>query len=100
MAIHELQVEGAESAGALGLQLQDGFVVGLSRNGLQVLDSVDVGRRLRAHAELERCDTPLCLKRLGEVLEVRWLVRVRVNVTGNSYRMTAPKRLTNICWSD
>jgi hypothetical protein len=87
-AIPEFQVEGQTSP-ALVFQLQDGFVVGLTRGGVQVLDSVDVGHRLQGHPELEKCDTPLCLKRLGEVLEVRYLLRVRVNVTGNSYRMTA-----------
>jgi hypothetical protein len=87
-AIPEFQVEG-ETSPALVLQLQDGFVVGLTRAGVQVLDSVDVGQRIQSHPELEKCDTPLCLKRLAEVLDVRYLLRVRVNVAGNSYRMTA-----------
>jgi TolB-like protein len=89
VAIREFQVEGGETSAALVLQLQDGFVLGLSRAGIAVLDSLDVSRRLQARPELEKCDTALCLKRLGEVLEVRYLIRVRVNVTGNSYRMTA-----------
>jgi hypothetical protein len=87
-AIPEFQVDG-ETSPALVIQLQDGFVVGLTRAGIQVLDSVDVGQRLQGHPELEKCDTPLCLKQLAEVLRVHYLLRVRVNVTGNSYRMTA-----------
>jgi hypothetical protein len=87
-AIPEFQVDG-ETSPALVIQLQDGFVLGLTRAGIQVLDSVDVGQRLQGHPELEKCDTPLCLKQLAEVLRVRYLLRVRVNVTGNSYRMTA-----------
>jgi hypothetical protein len=87
-AIPEFQVDG-DTSPALILQLQDGFVVGLTRAGVQVLDSVDVGRRIAGHPELDKCDNSLCLKRLGEVLDVRYLLRVRVNVSGNSYRMTA-----------
>jgi hypothetical protein len=87
-AIPEFQVEG-ETSPALVLQLQDGFLVGLTRAGVQVLDSVDVSHRLQGHPELEKCDTSLCLKQLAEVLDVRYLLRVRVNVTRNSYRMTA-----------
>jgi hypothetical protein len=87
-AIPEFQVEG-ETSPALVIVLQDGFVVGLTRAGVQVLDSVDVRHRLVGHPELEKCDTSLCLKRLGELLGVGYLLRVRVNVAGNSYRMTA-----------
>jgi hypothetical protein len=87
-AIPEFEVEG-ETSPALVIVLQDGFVVGLTRAGVQVLDSVDVRHRLVGHPELEKCDTSLCLKRLGELLDVRYLLRVRVNVAGNSYRMTA-----------
>jgi TolB-like protein len=87
-AIPEFQVEG-ETSPALVLQLQDGFVVGLTRAGVEVLDSVDVGQRIQRHPELEKCDNSICLKRLAEVLDVRYLLRVRVNVSGNSYRMTA-----------
>jgi hypothetical protein len=87
-AIPEFQVEG-ETSPALILQLQDGFVVGLTRAGVQVLDSVDVGQRIQGHPELDKCDNSLCLKRLAEVLDVRYLLRVRVKVSGNSYSMTA-----------
>jgi hypothetical protein len=88
VAVRELQVDGAIPP-ALLLQLQDGFGVGLTRAGVSVLDSVDVGRALQAHPELARCDSALCVKRLGEVLDVRFLIQPRVTVTGNSYRMTA-----------
>lgn len=87
-AIPEFQIEG-ETSPALILQLQDGFVVGLTRAGIQVLDSVDVGQRIQGHPELDKCDNSLCLKRLAEILDVRYLLRVRVIVSGNSYRMTA-----------
>jgi hypothetical protein len=89
VAIREFQVEGEAASEALGLQLQDGFTLGLVRAGIQVIDSLDVARRMQASPELEKCDSSLCLKRLGQLLEVRHILRVRVNVNGNSYRMTA-----------
>jgi hypothetical protein len=89
VAVRELVVEGEETSSALGMQLQDGFVLGLVRAGIQVLDSVDVARRIQAHPELQKCDTPICLKRLGQVLDVRFLILLKVSVNGNSYRMTA-----------
>jgi hypothetical protein len=89
VAIRELRVEGEETSAALGMQLQDGFVVGFVRAGLEVLDSVDVARRIEGHPELQKCDTPICLKRLGQVLDVRYVLLLKVSVSGNSYRMTA-----------
>jgi len=89
VAIRELQVEGEETSPALGMQLQDGFVTGFVRAGIQVLDSVDVARRIEGQPELQKCDTPICLKRLGQVLDVRYLLILKVSVNGNSYRMTA-----------
>jgi hypothetical protein len=89
VAIHEFQLEGEAASEALGLQLQDGFMVGLVRAGIPVLDSLDVARRKRGSPELEKCDSSLCLKRLGQLLEVHYLLGVRVNVSGNSYKMTA-----------
>jgi hypothetical protein len=89
VAIRELVVEGEDASTALGMQLQDGFVVGFVRAGIQVLDSVDVARKLEGHPELQKCDTPICLKRLGQLLDVRYLLLLKVTVNGNSYRMTA-----------
>jgi hypothetical protein len=89
VAIRELRVEGEETSPALGMQLQDGFVAGFVRAGIQVLDSVDVARRIEGQPELQKCDTPICLKRLGQVLDVRYLLLLKVSVNGNSYRMTA-----------
>jgi hypothetical protein len=89
VAIREIQIEGEETSPALGLQLQDGFMVGFVRAAIQVLDPVDVARRLEGHPELQKCDTPICLKRLGQLLDVRYLLLLKVTVNGNSYRMTA-----------
>jgi TolB-like protein len=89
VAIQEFQVEGEAASDVLGLQLQEGFMIGLVRAGIPVLDSTEVARRKKESPELEKCDSSLCLKRLGQLLEVRHLLRVRVNVSGNSYRMTA-----------
>ena len=89
VAIRELVVEGEDTSTALGMQLQDGFVAGFVRAGIQVLDSVDVARKIEGHPELQKCDTPICLKRLGQVLDVRYLLLLKVTVNGNSYRMTA-----------
>jgi hypothetical protein len=88
VAIPELQVEGGGSP-ALALQLQDGFVLGLVRAGIQVLDPVDTGRRLDGHPELQRCDTSPCLKAIGQLLDVKYVVRVRVDVAGNTYKTVA-----------
>jgi hypothetical protein len=89
VAIHEFLLDGQDATPALQIQLQDGFIAGLSRAGIPVLETADVSRRLQASPELEKCETALCLKRLGEVLGVHYIMRVRVNVAGNSYRMTA-----------
>lgn len=89
LAIVDFQLAGTETSPALALQLQDGFSVGLTRAGLRVLDLVDVGRRLERSPELQRCETSTCLKRLGQVLEVPHVVRLRVEAAGNTYKMTA-----------
>jgi hypothetical protein len=88
VAIPEVQIEGGGSP-ALVLQLQDGFVLGLVRAGIQVLDPVDTGRRLEGHPELQRCDTSPCLKAIGQLLDVKYVVRVRVDVAGNTYKTVA-----------
>jgi hypothetical protein len=89
VAIRELQIEGEDTSPALGMQLQDAFAVGFVRAGIQVLDSVDVARRIEKNPELQKCNTPICLKRLGQVLDVRYLLLLKVSANGNSYRMTA-----------
>jgi hypothetical protein len=89
VAITEHALEGEGAAPALAMQLQDGFVLGLVRGGVDVLDSSDVAKRLAGKPELEGCETSPCLKRLGELLAVRYVIRVRVSLTGNSYKMTA-----------
>jgi hypothetical protein len=88
VAIPEFQIEGGGSP-ALALQLQDGFVLGLVRAGVRVLDPVDTGRRLEGHPELQHCDASPCLKAIGQLLDVRYVVRVRVEVAGNSYKTVA-----------
>src|SRR5258708_38483216 len=85
VAIPDFQVEGSTSP-ALALQLQDGFVLGLVRAGVQVVDPVDAGRRLEAKPELARCDSSPCLKSIGQLLDVKYLVRVKGDVSGNSYK--------------
>lgn len=86
VAIPEFQIEGSTSP-ALALQLQDGFVLGLVRAGVQVVDPVDAGRRLEAKPELARCDSSPCLKSIGQLLDVKYLVRVKIEVAGNSYKV-------------
>jgi hypothetical protein len=88
VAIAEFQIDGGDSP-ALALQLQDGFVLGLVRAGVQVLDAVDTGRRLDGHPELQHCDASPCLKAIGQLLDVRYVVRVKVDVAGNSYKSVA-----------
>jgi hypothetical protein len=88
VAIPEFQIEGGGSP-ALALQLQDGFVLGLVRTGIQVLDPVDTGRRLEGHPELQHCDASPCLKAIGQLLDVKYVVRARIEVAGNSYKTVA-----------
>jgi hypothetical protein len=88
VAIAEFQIEGGDSP-ALALQLQDGFVLGLVRGGVQVVDPGDTFRKLDGHPELQHCDASPCLKAIGQLLDVKYVVRVRVDVAGNSYKSVA-----------
>ncbi|HJX65351.1 MAG TPA: hypothetical protein VJ860_15520 [Polyangia bacterium] len=90
VAVTEFQVTGEEASRALAMRLQDGFVVGLTRTApIYVLDSVDVARYIDIFPELQQCEGSMCVKRLGQMLDVSHVVRVSVTVTGNSYDMTA-----------
>jgi len=86
VAIPDFEVAGTSSP-ALALQLQDGFVLGLVRAGVQVVDPVDTARGLDSKPELGRCDSSPCLKSIGQILDVKYLVRVRIDVAGNSYKV-------------
>lgn len=88
VAVPEFRVEGGGTP-ALSLQLQDGFVLGLVRAGVEVLDPVDTARRLEKTPELAGCDSSACLKNIGRTLEAKFVVRVKVDVAGNSYKMVA-----------
>ncbi|HEX7505718.1 MAG TPA: hypothetical protein VF550_03030, partial [Polyangia bacterium] len=90
VAISEFKVEGDGASPALSMQLQDGFVVGVTRTApIYVLDSVDVARYMVTFPELQKCDGSICIKRFGQLLDVSHLIRVTVKVTGNTYTMTA-----------
>lgn len=90
VAITEFKVDGDGASPALAMQLQDGFVVGVTRTApIYVLDSVDVARYTDTFPELQKCDGSICVKRFGQLLDVSHLIRVSVKVTGNSYTMTA-----------
>jgi len=86
VAIPDFEVAGSDSP-ALALQLQDGFVLGLVRAGVQVVDPVDTARGLDSKPELGRCESSPCLKSIGQILDVKYLVRVRIDVAGNSYKV-------------
>jgi hypothetical protein len=86
VAIPDFEVAGSSSP-ALALQLQDGFVLGLVRAGVQVVDPVDTARGLDSKPELGRCDSSPCLKSIGQILDVKYLVRVKIDVAGNSYKV-------------
>jgi len=88
VAVPDFRVEGDRTP-ALALQLQDGFMLGLVRAGLQVIDPMDVARRLEGHPELASCDSSPCLKNVGDLLAVRYVIRVKVEVAGNGYKMVA-----------
>jgi TolB-like protein len=90
VAITEFKVSGDETSRTLAMRLQDGFVVGLTRTApLYVLDSIDVARYVDTLPELQKCDGAICIKRLGQELDVSHVLRVSVSVNGNSYDMTA-----------
>jgi hypothetical protein len=88
VAIADFEIAGGDSP-ALALQLQDGFVLGLVRSGVQVIDAADTAKKLDGHPELQHCDTSACLKAVGQQLDVRYVARVRVEVAGNSYKTVA-----------
>jgi hypothetical protein len=85
VAIPEFQLEGAPPP-ALGIQLQDGFILGFVRAGVQVLDPADTAKKLEGHPELQRCDASPCLKAIGQQLDVGYIVRVKIDIAGNSYK--------------
>jgi hypothetical protein len=84
-----MTLAGEGAAPALAMQLQDGFVLALVRAGIDVLDSSDVAKRLAGAPELQGCETSPCLKRTGDLLGVPFVIRVKVDNAGNSYKMTA-----------
>jgi hypothetical protein len=88
VAIPEFQLDGSPPP-ALGIQLQDGFVLGWVRAGAHVLDPTDTAKKLEGHPELQRCDASPCLKAIGQLLDVGYVVRVKVDVAGNSYKTVA-----------
>jgi hypothetical protein len=88
VAVPDFKIEG-DGTPALSLQLQDGFVLGLVRAGVQVLDPVDVGRKLEGTPELKGCESSPCLKNIGRLLSVRYVLRVKIDVSGNTYKMVA-----------
>jgi hypothetical protein len=88
VAIAEFQVEGATSP-ALSQQLQEGLQKGLARSDIQVVDAAEAAKQLAAHPELQKCDTSACLKALGQLLDVRYLIRVRVDAAGNTYKVSS-----------
>src|SRR5579863_1297105 len=87
VTIPEFQLEGG--APALTNQLLDGFVLGLVRAGIQVLDPSDTAHKLEGHPELGHCEASPCLKSIGQILDVGYIVRVKVEVAGNSYKSVA-----------
>ena len=89
IAISSFVIEGDNPPAALVYQLQDGFVLGLVRAGVRVIDHDDLKNRLKDQPDLLGCDASPCLKQLGQELGVRYVVRVQVAITGNSYRMSA-----------
>jgi len=89
-------VTGEETSRTLAMRLEDGFVVGLTRTApLYVLDSLDVARYMETFPELQKCEGSMCIKRLGQELDVSHVLRVSVVVTGNSYNLNARLFSTN-----
>jgi hypothetical protein len=89
IAVTSFAINGENIMPALRYQLQDGFVLGLVRNGVNVIDLEELSKRLADEPELLGCDSSPCLKRLGEMVNTRYVVRIEINADGNSYRMIA-----------
>jgi hypothetical protein len=87
VSISEFQLEGG--APALTNQLQDGFVLGLVRSGIQVVDPTDSAHKLEGHPELQHCEASPCLKAVGQLLDVGYIARVKIEIAGNSYKSVA-----------
>ena len=51
-----------------------------------MLDPTDTAKKLEGHPELQRCDASPCLKAIGQLLDVGYIVRVKVDIAGNSYK--------------
>ncbi len=64
-------------------------MLGLVRAGIQVLDPTDTAHRLDGHPELQHCDSSPCLKGVGQLLDVGYIVRIKIDVAGNSYKSVA-----------
>ncbi len=64
-------------------------MLGLVRAGIQVLDPGDTAHKLEGHPELAHCDASPCLKSIGQLLDVGYIVRVKIEVAGNSYKSVA-----------
>ena len=88
VAIADFEMAGGDSP-TLAPQLQDGFVLGLVRSGVQVIDAADLAKKLDGHPELQHCDSSPCLKTIGKQFDVKYVLRVRVEVAGNSYKTVA-----------
>ena len=54
-----------------------------------MVDPEDVTKKLATEPDLQGCDTSPCLKRKGQLLGTPFVARVKVDVTGNSYKITA-----------
>ncbi|MDZ4696829.1 MAG: hypothetical protein SGI86_16950 [Deltaproteobacteria bacterium] len=89
IAVTSFEINGENIMPALRYQLQDGFVLGLVRNGVNVIDLEELSKRIADEPELLGCDSSPCLKRLGEMVNTRYVVRIEINADGNSYRMIA-----------
>jgi hypothetical protein len=88
VAIVDFEMAGGDSP-ALALQLQDGFTLGLVRSGIEVIDAADLAKKLESHPDLQHCDSSPCLKSIGQLFDVKYILRVRVEVAGNSYKTVA-----------
>ena len=88
VAISDFTITGGDSP-TLATQLQNGFILGLVRGGIQVVDSVETAKKLDGHPDRQQCDDGPCLKALGQQLDVSYVVHAHVDVAGNSYNMVA-----------
>ncbi|HZS36062.1 MAG TPA: hypothetical protein VFF06_04515 [Polyangia bacterium] len=66
-------------------QVRASLVGGLAASSFEVVPQAEVEAALQGAAELARCDTAACLRRVGELVKARWVVRGQLESVGANW---------------